>query len=660
MSIKPGQSRLGTAVFDIVATPASGPAAHLSLEKDKPAIIKVTKHFLKQAITAPTYSDTWLKEVRLWADDTGGTRRFRYRGMASRIATTIYPDYNYITDYAWSDTNAAGIAITTFGSGGSVTGAISSGLVMSAPDQQLDHEESDIHGTTAFYVYHYYAKGVRHEWPSEYGSTVETLAARTEQTLFTGGKSAVGGQTLFCLSAYAVAYGKPQGIAWYYTPATAVTNGLSNMGRPLDGEGKLWCLVADNAKTIITTEAGGKEHVRVDAGKQAVRLKLKSVTFSGVASGEYHDVLCDTNGAAYAGAHWETNFSTRKVTSHPALYVSGSKLRATVKFAVEFAEADTAIVVVGTSGAHVFHGSASLTLGATELEVTATTTAPLAADKVDFFDPLKINWAWAGTNNLPNFSAAGSSENQVYVTWHEPQYPELLYHTAVHLACSQTGGTDLDSVFANTWLSFAGPANITTWDGKPLYYYKAGLPFASTTTGFGTLLSNTNHNGQCGAMATLLEAALWVNRQNSWSLAAIAPPSGTDYLVVKEWTFGTTNTGDSIFKWEDELTKNAEGNPEMVPLSGVTGPVSPAGGVAGQNSPTPAEKIFTSHSVIKNTRDNKYYDPSYGKVYTGAADFQAQAIAGYAKSVLGSTNPATMKVQICQTNSTVGLPPITP
>ena len=72
----------------------------------------------------------------------------------------------------------------------------------------------------------------------------------------------------------------------------------------------------------------------------------------------------------------------------------------------------------------------------------------------------------------------------------------------------------------------------------------------------------------------------------------------------------------------------------MVLLRGISGPVSPTNGVAGQNSPTPAEKIFTSHGVIKNLLDGKYYDPSYGKVYTNAADFEAQAIAGSVASLV--------------------------
>jgi hypothetical protein len=259
-----------------------------------------------------------------------------------------------------------------------------------------------------------------------------------------------------------------------------------------------------------------------------------------------------------------------------------------------------------------------------------------------------------------NYVDAGVSTNWVYVTWHEPSSKQSLYHTVVHLACSKTGGRDYDTVFENTWQHFTN-VSVKTWDGKTdLFYYKAGLTFSNATTGPGTLIMNTNHNGQCGAWANLFGLALWANGRALWNLATITPPGDANYLVIKEWTFGTTNFNHPVFRWEDEVTKSAGSDPEMVPLSGVTGPVAPADGVAGQNSPTPAEKIFTSHTVVKNARDNKYYDPSYGKVYTDAADFESQAIAGYARKNLQFTNSATMKIQIRKPDAGLELPSITP
>jgi hypothetical protein len=261
----------GMVTFAVVATRPGEPAVHRLVEKEKPAVIRVTKHFLKQVLTAPTYTDTWLKEFRQWPEDAGGVRRFRHVGKASRIVTSIYPDddYNHITEYQWSDTNVAGTFVTTYASGGSVTGIITSPLVTSVPDRQVDHLESGPTWTHEYQVEHYYAKGVRHEWPGILGKTVETLSARTELTLFTGGRQEIGQETLFSLGATLTAYGKPQGVPWYYTPTTPVTEGVTILGRPLDDDGKLWCLVANNSKTIITPDltatSGGTSHVAVRA-----------------------------------------------------------------------------------------------------------------------------------------------------------------------------------------------------------------------------------------------------------------------------------------------------------------------------------------------------------------------------------------------------------
>jgi hypothetical protein len=77
-------------------------------------------------------------------------------------------------------------------------------------------------------------------------------------------------------------------------------------------------------------------------------------------------------------------------------------------------------------------------------------------------------------------------------------------------------------------------------------------------------------------------------------------------------------------------------------------------GAAAQNSPTPAEKIFTFHHFQMLSIDGLYYDPSYGLVYTNDASLQSQAIAGYANVQLpippaspsAAVKPVTNAVEI--------------
>jgi len=53
---------------------------------------------------------------------------------------------------------------------------------------------------------------------------------------------------------------------------------------------------------------------------------------------------------------------------------------------------------------------------------------PLTANKVDFFEPMKIKWYY-GYTNAPDCLSAGTSTNQVYVTLRVPTNAVALYHT---------------------------------------------------------------------------------------------------------------------------------------------------------------------------------------------------------------------------------------
>ena len=112
------------------------------------------------------------------------------------------------TDSYLDDTTSAGI-IETYGS---VTGL---------PDQDLQVPAPG--GPGPWWVYHYYASGVRHKCPRDDGGTASaTVTARTQQKLFTGGKAKLKRRSLIHLSASAWQYGKPPHEPWLATPSQSV------------------------------------------------------------------------------------------------------------------------------------------------------------------------------------------------------------------------------------------------------------------------------------------------------------------------------------------------------------------------------------------------------------------------------------------------------
>jgi len=80
----------------------------------------------------------------------------------------------------------------------------------------------------------------------------------------------------------------------------------------------------------------------------------------------------------------------------------------------------------------------------------------------------------------------------------------------------------------------------------------------------------------------------------------------------------------------------------------VVGTGTNALGLAGQNSPTPAQKIFGSHNVLRYTTsagNDILLDPSYGLAYANASVFWQTAVAGFARqSAASSTNRLVLEV----------------
>ena len=241
-----------------------------------------------------------------------------------------------------------------------------------------------------------------------------------------------------------------------------------------------------------------------------------------------------------------------------------------------------------------------------------------------------------------------------------PSYKLML--TSLHLAVAGTETTTMQGAFANTWSKFAGPANVRTWDNRPLYYYKPGEGFtACALTPFGNLMNNgtavqpgllvnSTGSGQCGSFAYLLQFALASNGIGS-QFVSITPLNAQEDMLINVWGGFETNPGtfptESTYKWRVLVNS---GDP-MVNADGTArtdfGDITNELGLPGQNTTTPSEKIFGRHFIVKvdpSISLTPYFDPSYGAQYMNALDFQSQAVKAYAISLINdNTNPAALE-----------------
>ena len=250
----------GTAVFDVKAQAGGNPAANGSAEQEKPA----------QAVMVE-YSNN-----DDWRIDENGTNYWRwfwstdYHRQTSDDGTLPgdfhatqqheWNDFGDVVDqdyYEWTATNGMSVM------GGYTNNNYRAGLLTS-PD--VDGEDNTVR--------HYYAHNCNSRlWTS---MTI-TEEAHTKVKLFTGGKAKVGRQNLFQLQGYGTAYGNPQNLFWYPTPATTIppqtlaVGGLGSLGK----DGNLWLVLPDNTNVDITITAP-KQNKHFDAWASPTKYHLVS------------------------------------------------------------------------------------------------------------------------------------------------------------------------------------------------------------------------------------------------------------------------------------------------------------------------------------------------------------------------------------------------
>ena len=269
------------------------------------------------------------------------------------------------------------------------------------------------------------------------------------------------------------------------------------------------------------------------------------------------------------------------------------------------------------------------TLNGTNYDFPATDSDNNMDTVTKIYDPLALTWKF-GKDGTGSFTSAGSSQNKVYLTLDTPRaYANRaggLPLTLLKMAIQNQGATDTATALQKTWQSFSGPANITTWDNRKMYYYKAGVGFDFCALDYLQLIQTNPESGQCGSFAELLLGSLAVNGvQANW---VIISPTDGNKMIVKNWTFNAGSyPAAAQYKWRFDINAGDYMVPDLP--GSIYGDLTNINGLAGQNSPRPSEKLFDRHFIVK--AQGGYYDPSYGVTYTGAANFESSALEGYAE-----------------------------
>ncbi len=402
--------------------------------------------------------------------------------------------------------------------------------------------------------------------------------------------------------------------------------------------------------------------------KDEICLELISISFSAKKPANYLKIWQDEVGEELTEIippEWDDG------ESKPLGYVSGASLKLTAKFRLlDPPKTGGKAQIIATStvknrdqnkGARMpkFEKPYEITLpsepnGVGKIYRVEITSTQLTPQLTQFFKPMTINWALDFNQKKTHIER---SDNRVYVTLQKPDQEAFsTYLTPLHLATSNPGAKDKPNAAWKTWQLFAkvedpntigskslGPKGVKNWAGTPLAYYPLGYGMGDCPNSFKEFLIGEYQRldskqsvipGRCDDIGELFREALKVNNIPH-DFVAVKPDVIDDshiydLMLIKKWTFEKETYADPKAKWQLKL----EGG-TMVPKQDSYGDFKSLPGIPGQNSPTPSEKVFINHAIVKipEMTGNKYFDPSYGLTYENELDFETDAVSGYATDV---------------------------
>jgi hypothetical protein len=376
----------------------------------------------------------------------------------------------------------------------------------------------------------------------------------------------------------------------------------------------------------------------------------------------YKDAIGVVSPPAILPPHWIPAVSTAAEVSKPVWLKAGQNIKVTLKLKIapqlvsqmtDFVIKGVATGVRPSGSTDTFQFSQTVTLpqDSTFYDVLNLESTVALPAQTRLYKPFTIQWFNVRNGvDIP----LGTSKNDMYVTLAGPTVGEESFLTEVYLAVATDGAATLDEAFANTWHQFsvnsARPANVTDWNGEPLYYYRQGF---DTATGLGLTESKELllfHNGQCRTFRSLFARALILNGVRT-VFYKIDPISiiGRHHLIIKSWNFVAPNLDSYEMKFSTDPATVPAGR-MFPPMPGQQyGDLSNSPGLPGQNTPTPQAKVFLDHVVLKRANGTvpipgaPFYDPSYGVIYINEQDFLDKAVAAYGVEVLLTNSLSVVK-----------------
>ena len=277
--------------------------------------------------------------------------------------------------------------------------------------------------------------------------------------------------------------------------------------------------------------------------------------------------------------------------------------------------------VTGIRGTTIAFGPAQLSQAGNHLSAVAYANQPLP-DSIQS-ELMKIDWqvSFDGGKTWQKLGV-GHSEDWLYVTGGPaPQ----AFETELWLGCTGANGQQPgsqaadDGVVKGIWGTFAGPANVTRIDGKPLTYYK---DWTIQNTTAASLLKGLD--GQCGSWSDLLWQCIAQQGAKTSKTVYIRATAIGGYGIAIDNFAGLKGSMSSP---SINISTNSAGDPwNSTGYTWSSTSVNDLSGIPGQNTSNPLS-MFGNHQFIEN--DGIYYDPSYGVTYASPDDFASKAVAGF-------------------------------